>query len=232
MSVKNKMICVIDSDPESEKIFSNILNPLGVILRFAKNEQDGIALINSFFPHIVVIGVNSKIESVDKNYFNARRANLILKQIPVIVCKENYIQGSAEMDKHKSILTISKPLKQTELIQAIKKLCQNIIPLQIDCKDNEASSIKLSIEGKMSHLSELNCIFQSPVKFIRNIKFNADVDFFRTNDINCNTFVTEDFCSVVDVGVYKTRCLSIGLSENSAQIIRSFRNKWTANEKK
>ncbi|MBF0315721.1 MAG: response regulator [Oligoflexia bacterium] len=232
MSLKGKTCLIIDDDPDFRSILKKILAGIGIISYEVASISESLELLKKHTPHLIILDLNLRNEN-GRLFIELQQQNRSqFANIPIIVCSAfSYKETITEVSELGAAAFVAKPIKQTILIQKIRKTLLNDVMISYNFPPDKLPSAVLSTEVNLIKINETSCVLRAAIKFNMAQKIAISSNLFGKYDIPCDSVQTAEIGRYVSIGEYDTICTILGLSEASAQTIRTLRNQWSANEK-
>lgn len=224
MKLNNKRVLVVDDDPEFQVVIAKILEGQGMNVRRAFNLQEAYKGLATFAPDLIILDLNLEREHGSAVLLEKKK-NPALSHVPVIVCSTENMREAVE-----KVLMIGcqdyilKPVKQTVVIQKIRKILSN--EPKIEYVFPEPPVVKVECDAECVGLSEAYCSVRSNMKLNEHTRLEVVVDKLQALGINVMDHRVNFQSKALGSGLYETTFTMIGITENDISKIRKMKVGW------
>ncbi|MBF0207329.1 MAG: response regulator [Oligoflexia bacterium] len=230
MSLRDKICLLIDDDDDFRMIVRRILENLGMSVKEASTVHIAFKIIENWIPHLIILDLN--LDKVDGfTFIEQKNANPKIANIPIVVCSAHSLKKNVlKVTQLGASGFIAKPIKQSLLIQKIRQVLRSKEVESYIFRDSDNTVINIKTKSDLVKINENFCVLTSGVKFNEPIKIQIESNLFKKFDINCNAIESIGPSRILNPGEYETTFTMLGISDKSAQNIRTLRNNWINNE--
>jgi response regulator of citrate/malate metabolism len=193
-------------------------------VQLASDCDEAVRAIRDNFPHIVLLDLYLEKEIGLVMFKELRK----YPPIPVIMVSANKKMSLVK----KSIVLgavdyMVKPIKQTILLQKIKKNISDDSIFEVDMTDfkDEQKVAKLAVTGSLKGVGETTCMIQSAFKMNSDDHIKIVSELFKREDIEFSSLVCKDHMLGTDSYLFNTIFSYRGISEANAKKLRVLRNR-------
>lgn len=221
MALKNKLVMVIDDDPDIRTLIRKILENLGVTVIEAEGVEQAFVLAASHAPHLVIVD----LQMPGKNGFDfleQRRHTATFVKVPVLVAsslraKESIYRAIA-LGASDYLL---KPFNASMLIQKVRKLLKDIDFKTYVFPKNELPRSSFSVGAEVTKVLDTGLMIESPIKVAEASPVQLRSEKLKEHGLSTYFFQTQNEPSVRGVtGRYFSRVNVIGLNESIIKKLR------------
>ena len=225
MAKKNKVILIIDDDPDMRSYLRKLLEGMGHEVHEAGNSRTGIKIIDEVTPHLILLDINLDDES-GFNVIGKIRQLDPFQRMKILMISS--LSSKKAIDLSKKLGTdgfLIKPINNQTLSTTMKKMLPELnFPVAKNI-DKEFSNLMGKLHGQIVKISETSVILQSKVKFFEKRKLQIDSIFLNRNDLNKTQLIIQEASKDVSTGTYNTKIQLIGLTDNNLKQIRKLNTK-------
>lgn len=225
MAIKDKIILIIDDDPEIIKLLSKIFEVLGVVVCSAQNLTEAKKILLSKIPHLIFLDINLGQEN-GLDYIKYLNSLPFCKSIPVIVfsgVSDKKILEEARRCRPADI--IEKPIVASLLIQKVRKFLKESGSIQIVFEDYQNNPQLLTVKGEILKINEEYIEVKSNVKIFSSTYLKLKSPLCEKIGFTDGKFISGDFVISSDIGSYLNRFYYVGASDIVFQKIKALRKK-------
>ena len=216
MVIKKKTVLVIDDDHDFSYFIKTILEAKGMSVIDVTSITEARIILEKEAPNIILLDMELHNEH-GNDFLEERATNNIWAKIPVIVCSSqslsNVIKTAIRFGADDYLL---KPVKQTWLIQRIRKILINEenLPYYFE----RELEIELIIEAKPVSISQKSFMARASIGFEKEVLLTASLQVPSGEDIQ-NGFKSEEKSRFNTRGVFDTIFKIIDDTENQQNLI-------------
>jgi CheY-like chemotaxis protein len=227
MSLKNKVILLVDDDKDFRTLSTKVLEGSGYSTLEAENVREGMHIALSSAPHLIILDLNMPGED-GFVFLEERLRNPGLKAIPVLV----FSASKERSDVHRAMATgaanyIVKPLRSVLLLQKIRQIFAEADAVGISHVFKAKTKIMASVPAHIVKINEKEAIIGSAVKFRTQDPLRIESPLL--NSLQCPgvVFKTVDQAPLNpgETG-YNTKMKIIGLTDVQTENIRRYIRFW------
>lgn len=223
MSVfKDKEIFIIDDDETILVLLRKILENNGIKVKTFRDPQEGLEQLAHSAPSLVILDLDFSSSSINGyDILKVRMGDAVLPKIPFIVfsghSNKKYIMQAIEL---KADDFIPKPINSAIINAKLKKFFQTEEITEITFPEDQRPTVRATISGEVTHISE-NCMqITSQVKFSDHHKVNIGGSIIDQIEANICQYETINEAQALDVGYYKNKVKIVGVNNQIATNIR------------
>lgn len=221
--IKNKIVLILDDDEDFVLLISQILNRMGLIVHTSDTILSALSIIDSQIPHLIILDINLYRKS-GLQLLKLRENNPILKDIPVLIASSSSETIRLIKDMNLSIDDhIRKPLKPFLLQEKVKRIVKNNPGQSYKFSSIETPKIKVKVNGTITKVNEVSCIFESPVKFSPFKILPIKSLFLKKYELQDLPLRTLGESNLKRSKCFETKLIILGIIEKYAQQIRKIK---------
>lgn len=220
MAKKNKVILIVDDDPDMRVYLRKLLESLGHEVHEAGNSRTALKVIGDITPHLILLDINLDDES-GFNMIGQIRMIDPYNRIKILMISS--LSSKKAIDLSKKLGTdgyLIKPINNATLNTTLKKMMPELnFPNATNIEDKYAN-LTAKFLGQLTKISEVSVILRSKIKFQEKRKIQIDNIFLKKYDLTNAQLIIQEFSKDVTTGTYDTRIQLIGLNESNLKSIR------------
>jgi DNA-binding response OmpR family regulator len=224
MVIKKKTVLVIDDDPDFSFLVSTILEAKGMDVLTASNIADARLILEKEAPNIIMLDMELHNEH-GTDFLKERALNILWSKIPVIVCSSQslstVVKSAIRFGADDYLL---KPIKQTWLIQRIRKILIKEESLTYYFKDDQ--EIELIISAKPISVSKTSFIGRSSIGFEKGSVVTVAMPM-SDGTINQIDFKSAEKSQFSSHGPFDTLFTTVEVTENEKNRIQLLKSFWS-----
>ena len=223
MAIKKKSVLVIDDDPDFCLLIKTILEAKGMDVISAASIIGGKKILETELPNVIILDMELQNE-FGTEFLKQRSTNLIWSKIPVIVCSSqnlsSVVKAAIRFGADDYLL---KPIKQTWLIQRIRKILMREEALSFFFKAEE--EVEVIIDARPISVSKTSFIGRSSIGFEKGAI--VSVSILQPNEAPIKTdFKSEEKSRYNSRGPFDTLFSTVEVTENEKNRIQMMKNFW------
>lgn len=222
MVIKKKSALVVDDDMAFCELVKTILEAKGMDVVVVYSITQAKEYLKTEVPNVILLDMELHNER-GNDFLKDRAKDPTLSKIPVIVCSSNAVSTIVkEAIRYRADDYLLKPIKQTWLIQRVRKLLMREESMTYYFDENE--EVDLEVEATPVSISKENFIARSSIGMEKGTVVTVSIpqaDYsIMTNDFKC-----EEKSRYHSRGPFDTLFVSANLTENEknrVQLLKSF----------
>jgi CheY-like chemotaxis protein len=218
-------ILLVDDDADFRVLTTRILHAQGYEVVEAESIKIALQKISKKTPNLIILDLQLAGET-GADFLKAKKSVKELLGVPIIVCS-----GHAHKDNILQIKQLGandflgKPIKQTALIQKIRKFLSKSTNLNFRFKNDDLQTVQISFTAKLDKLSSSVCTIRSPHKFKKFTRVNLNADYLTKSGIQSNSFETTGDSYFVQGGVFETNFMILGANNEDEKKLQELVNR-------
>lgn len=206
MSLKNKLILIIEDNIEVIKTLSSIYKATGATVYSADNVDEAQILFFKIVPHLIVLDLNLKDEESGIDFLDFLKNIPIPYIVPVIIFS-GFIDKNTlkEIEKYQIAEILEKPIVATTLIQKARKHIKEHSTCHLFIDQNLVSPQHFSYSGKVTRLTSRLIDIETNIKIGSNTQIFLDEKFCKEHSLNNPEFMSDQFVKTLDLCLYHNR---------------------------
>lgn len=223
---KNKTVLIIDDDQDMRVYLRKILEGMGHIVLEAPNSVEGMKLVSTIYPHLILLDINLENENGFHFISQVRMIDPAMR-IKIVMISSSTSKKAIELSQRVGTNGyLVKPINNNILLTTLKKLMPEMDLPEVKFKNNETKmSFMVSIFAQIIKISEVALILRSKVKFNDRSKIILKGNYLKKIEIDRVQFIMKDQSLDVSPGVYDTKIYMAGLKEEDLKKIRKLNTK-------
>lgn len=223
---KNKTVLIIDDDQDMRVYLRKILEGMGHIVLEAENSNEGIKIVSTLYPHLILLDINLENENGFHFISQVRMIDPAMR-IKIVMISSSTSKKAIELSQKVGTNGyLVKPINNNILLSTLKKLMPEMDLPEVKVINNETKmSFMVSIFAQIIKISEVALILRSKVKFNDRAKIIIKGNYLKKLEIDRVQFIMKDQSLDVSPGVYDTKIYMAGLKEDDLKKIRKLNTK-------
>jgi CheY-like chemotaxis protein len=220
MPRKNKVILIVDDDPDMRVYLRKLLEGLGHEVHEAGNSRTALKIIDDITPHLILLDINLDDES-GFNMIGQIRMIDPYNRIKILMISS--LSSKKAIDLSQKLGTdgyLIKPINNTTLSTTLKKMLPDLVFPDATNIEDKYSNLMAKFLGQLTKISEVSVILRSKIKFQEKRKIQIENLFLRKYDLMNAQLIIQEYSKDVTTGTYDTRIQLIGLNDNNLKSIR------------
>ncbi|MFW5887554.1 MAG: response regulator [Bacteriovoracia bacterium] len=223
MPLSNKSILIIDDDILVIDLVKKILTGIGIKCEGYQNIELSRNWLKEHIPHAILLDIKLIGEESGFDFLKEINSDPALNHIPVIILSQ--CTNSEAITKSFSLGAIDyivKPIKNTVLLQKVRKALRDHKFPEYFFEDNKDSVVIGSFYGSISRISEVSCKMISNVRIANqtDIELRSKLlDYLKVGDIKIQSFGSH---KASGQSGFETELSFRGIGEVAASKIRKF----------
>lgn len=222
MVIKKKSILIVDDDPDFIALARTILEAKGMDVISLNTLAELRNYLTKDVPNIIMLDMELQRES-GTQFLKERAAHPTWSKIPVIVCSSNAVSSIVkEAIRYRADDYLLKPIKQTWLIQRVRKLLMKEESLTYYF--NAKEEVDLVIDAKPISVSKTTFIARSSIGMEKGSVATVSIPQ-PDHSIMMNEFKCEEKSRYNSRGPFDTLFVTANVTEsekNRVQLLKSF----------
>lgn len=223
---KNKTILIIDDDQDIRVYLRKILEGMGHIVFEAENSVEGMKIVSTIYPHLILLDINLENENGFHFISQVRMIDPAMR-IKIVMISSSTSKKAIELSQRVGTNGyLVKPINNNILLSTLKKLMPEMDLPELKVINREQRvSFMVSIFAQIIKISEVALVIRSKVKFNDRAKLILSGIFLKKLEIDRAQFIMKDQSIDVSPGVYDTKVYIAGLKEEDLKKIRKLNTK-------
>ena len=225
MSIKGKIILIIDDDPSIIRLLTKIFEILGVSILSAQNLSEAKKILYQTIPHLIILDIVLGDEN-GLDYINFLTSLPYCKSIPVIILSGiNDKKTLSNVKKHDPIDIISKPIVASLLIQKVRKYLKEHDSKQIIFDNFHETPQLFTTEGSIKKINPYFVEVESHVKISNETYLKLKSILFKKIDFPDAKFIGGNYVKKTQDGIFLNKLYHVGANDAVIKNILALKNK-------
>lgn len=225
MSIKSKVILIVDDDPEIIKLLSKIFEVLGVVIYSANTLAGAKKVVHKVIPHLVFLDIKLGQEN-GLDFITYLKTFPFGASIPTLVFSatdDKKVQKLAL--NHGAADYVTKPIVASQLIQKVRKLIKDTATSNHVFFDYIESPQMFKIEASISKINQSFIEVESSVKINDSSIITINSPLCDKINFTNGKFISADNVKIIDFGRFQNKLYFFGASDVVLQNILQLRFK-------